>query len=108
MGSGASDALQPKCRSQFKTETYKCLFAENALTFVETPFFLMNSAVDMWYSQYVVGIRCVGWPPIPETQCTGSEVMNMQMLLRRWSEVFLPIVEANRQNGYFIDNCIVH
>ncbi len=63
----------------------------------------------MWYTQYVLDVKCVGWPPAPSppAKCTKEEMKRMEDLRTEWRKEFLPTLMRNG-NGAFIDTCIVH
>jgi hypothetical protein len=63
----------------------------------------------MWYSQFVLGINCVGWYPAPSppANCTDREIKLLTDLRSSWRQNMLPGFARNG-NGAFVDTCVVH
>ena len=105
---GASAA----CLAEYSSaEAWNCLLAQNALPHVATPLFVLNSDIDMWSVQFILGVKCGGWPPAPwpPTNCSASDVQAVTKWRDEFRQAFVSAVQqANQWNGAFVDSCIVH
>ena len=110
-GATASANSVAGCLAAYRAgDRWRCLQSQYALPYIRTPLFAMNSDIDMWYSQYVLGVRCVGWPPAPSppANCSTGEVARMAALRKAWRATFVPLLSSRPGRGAFVDTCIVH
>lgn len=84
------NGLNPKCTAHYNAtgEFYKCLFAENALRFLETPVFLAQSLLDGW------ALTWIG--------CDNENEFKTKMKNKLAEAVSIP------ENGGFMDSCRHH
>lgn len=88
-------------RAHGRIDAWKCLMAQYALPYIKTPFFLMNSAVDLWQIEHILGLHCM------PAHCSQGDFEHIE----RYREVFLAAlapVTASAANGIYINSCYMH
>jgi hypothetical protein len=98
-GSTAAGNADANCLDDYEGEEWKCLMAPYAAAYVQTPLFIINSAVDLWSLQNIAGVSCMGFgaAPWPPTGCTEDEVA----AIGAWKESFgAAIISTIGEGGY--------
>jgi hypothetical protein len=86
-----------------KGEGWKCLMAQYASAYIETPLYVMNSAVDAWQMGNIFKLSCK-----PEA-CEGADLAKMQAYSTTMqAAVAASVTTGKPKNGAFLDNCYVH
>ena len=89
-------------------------FAEVLFPYVETPFFVLNSAIDWWqlsnefFYDSDIGNDCVDYPT---TQCNVDTVAGIQDFNKNFLGSLSALTEQQHENGKhgaFIDVCMNH
>jgi len=101
-GSGGTNL---KCLAANAGAEWKCLMAPYLAPFISTPYFVLNSAHDMWQLMNILKQSCI---PTPTNPCTAAE----NRTIRTYQQDFVAAIKAvaanNPKNGYYVDSCYVH
>merc|ERR1740123_980782 len=87
----ANWSIPEGCAEKYGPSAWKCILAQVVYQFVEAPIFVLNSALDFWQTNYILGrtfldgIGPSGAQPIPGwescttnvTTCSSSQVRTM-------------------------------
>ncbi len=107
----SSGSLSQACQSANPQDPGKCILAPHATTFIQTPWFALQSRFDHWQLSEEVFIPCIleqpYTPPYKPSSCNATEVAQIQAYGPAFMEQFTPAFNP-AQNGVFLDACIIH
>jgi len=95
------------------TQSWKCLMAPYVLPHIETPLYIINSQVDLWSTEFILGLHCAGWPSPGgggaawPPNCSSSETAAINLWRTGFQAAIAPLFEKAR-SGAYIDTCLVH
>jgi len=88
-------------KAQRHADAWKCLMAQYVVPHIKTPYFLMNSAVDFWQIQNIMGLQCM------VAQCSSEEFSLVEHYREAMLAALAPVT-ASVANGLYIDSCFMH
>mmetsp|Transcript_87162 Transcript_87162/g.260009 ORF Transcript_87162/g.260009 Transcript_87162/m.260009 type:complete len:485 (+) Transcript_87162:68-1522(+) len=112
--------LSPRCAAANPSDPRKCNFAQYAAQHIESPFFLINSALDWWQTRCILadeqwnngacqlhaGYECAS----NITECVGSQLSAMNGYMDSFMDALAGVVDPTSKpgNGAFISGCHFH
>jgi hypothetical protein len=103
--------LNARCLSQYPTAPYKCFLQQYAATFIQTPYIILNSAIDMWQILNDLQLPCVpstnGQPVAGVPSCSAAQVAQVNNYRLLQLQAVAPALQVPF-TGAFIDTCFVH
>lgn len=111
---GVEQNLDKNCTSSLSDNPQLCFFPQHALNFIKTPFFILNTAYDMWQFHNI--LTPSGADPRSEwmycknniTSCTDSQIQILQDFRQEMLNAQYSFFKHSTSGGMFINSCFSH
>nr|XP_018676316.1 PREDICTED: pectin acetylesterase 9 isoform X7 [Musa acuminata subsp. malaccensis] len=110
---GVQKNLNPNCTSSYGLFAYQCFFPQHALSYIRTPYFILNSAYDVYQFHHIFV------PPSADPRgrwyscklnpmaCSPIQIAILQGFRNEMLEA-LESFEGSQNGGLFINSCFTH
>ena len=96
-------ALTSDCLEKFPSTPYFCFMSPHMNTFIETPFYVLNSKYDQWQMDNILQVECIR----EKKSCSAAEKKAILAYGESFLSDFEPVMQ-NHKNGAMITSCICH
>ncbi|CAJ2630009.1 unnamed protein product [Trifolium pratense] len=110
---GAEQNLNSKCTKGFSSNAYLCFFPQYALKYISTPYFILNTAYDVFQFSNVLVTPSSDpqgkWNQCKHklSTCTPAEIDTLQGFRLSMITVLKPFLDS-KSGGMFINSCFAH
>merc|ERR1712232_896001 len=95
-----SMSMNAKCLAAFgEGNAWQCLFGENAVRYVSTPMFILNSKYDTWQEKAILGLQC------EVTKCSSDQEA---FWVTYGHQMVRALAAVPSHHAAFIANCPAH
>ena len=96
-------ALTSECLKAYPSTPYYCFMSPHMHTFIQTPFYMLNSKFDQWQMDNILQVSCMR----EKSACTDSEKAAIVAYGKSFMADFNSVMQ-NEKNGAMITSCICH
>ncbi|CAL9068119.1 unnamed protein product [Musa banksii] len=110
---GVQKNLNPNCTSSYGLFAYQCFFPQHALSYIRTPYFILNSAYDVYQFHHIFvppsadprgrWYRC----KLNPMACSPIQIAILQGFRNEMLKA-LESFEGSQNGGMFINSCFTH
>ncbi|KAJ8511729.1 hypothetical protein OPV22_002163 [Ensete ventricosum] len=110
---GVQKNLNPNCTSSYGVDAYQCFFPQHALSYIRTPYFILNSAYDVYQFHHIFVPPSAdprgGWNrcKLNPMACSPIQIAILQGFRNEMLKA-LQSFEGSRNGGMFINSCFTH
>ncbi|THU55159.1 hypothetical protein C4D60_Mb11t03620 [Musa balbisiana] len=124
---GVQKNLNPNCTSSYGLFAYQCFFPQHALSYIRTPYFILNSAYDVYQTSisithprlYAKQFHHIFVPPSADPRglwyrcklnpmaCSPNQIAILQGFRNEMLKA-LESFEGSQNGGMFINSCFTH
>ncbi|XP_021730078.1 pectin acetylesterase 9-like [Chenopodium quinoa] len=110
---GVEENLDKNCTSSL-IDPKLCFFPQHVLSYIKTPFFILNTAYDMWQFHNILVPSSADqrkeWKycKYNVTTCTDSQIQKLQDFRQEMLEASYSFYTHSTSGGMFINSCFAH
>lgn len=111
---GVEQNLDQNCTSSLDDNPKLCFFPQHLLSYIKTPFFVLNAAYDMWQFHNIFVPSSADprreWKYCKYniTTCTDSQLQTLQGYRLEMLEALYSFYKHSASGGMFINSCFAH
>lgn len=110
---GVEQNLDQKCTCSLQ-DPKQCFFPQYLLSFIKTPFFILNAAYDVWQFHNILVPFSTGpgkeWSNCKNhlTMCTDKQIQRLNDFRQEMLEALYPFYQNSSTGGMYINSCFAH